>query len=39
MTMYQVYVKRRDDWLFVDATADKAVAIALAARIGGVVIG
>ena len=36
--MYQVYVKRRDDWLFVDQTDDKAQAEALAARINGVVL-
>ena len=36
--MYHVYVKRRDDWLFVDATRDEAAARALAERIGGIVI-
>ncbi len=37
--MFEIYVKRRDGWLFIDATDDRAAAIALAARIGGVVLG
>jgi hypothetical protein len=37
--MYEVYVYRHDAWLYVDKSDDKAVAQALADRVGGVVIG